>query len=437
MRSMDPLWSSAQARTLVDHQDPGGLVRLGRVGQGWRQADLGARLGCSASTVSRMEQRGSRTTDLHLLRRAAQEVGVPPQVLGAALGLNVMRAIRVAADGPRHAKEDPMRRRTLLAAAGLAAPAQLLAGVDEALAVTPGPTGSTVPLDTRLARARSFFDAGRHMDLLKALPGLLADAHDAARSRSDLAHARLSSCYSLATQLLIKIGRYDRARLTADRATVYAELSGASLAAAAAARELSIVLRHQDQQGAAQRLLLGATAKVEATGLTTLAQSAAYAQMLCTTAYTAARAGDRDQALSMIREASQAACGLPKQAPAGRLFPITPAAVDLYAVGVHWALGDAGAAIQVGGRLRAAQFPTAERKGRMHTDLGRAWWQWGKPEQTANELLSALRISPGEVRDRPAIRQIVSNLSARHPRVIGVRELSAAVGVRDLPPTVT
>lgn len=73
----------------------------------------------------------------------------------------------------------------------------------------------------------------------------------------------------------------------------------------------------------------------------------------------------------------------------------------------------------------------------MHTDLGRAWWQWGKPEQTANELLSALRISPGEVRDRPAIRQIVSDLSARHPRVIGVRELSAAVGVRDLPPTVT
>lgn len=430
MRTRDPLWSSAQVRTLVDRQDPGGLIRMGRTSRGWRQADLGARLGCSASTVSRMEQRGSRTADLRLLCRAAQEVGLPPQVLGAALGLNVTQATKVAADGPCRVKEDPMRRRTLLAAAGLVAPAQLLAGVDDALAITPDPTGSTVPIDTRLARARALFDAGRHADLLEALPGLLADAHHAARSRSDLGHARLSSCYSLAARLLIKIGRYEQARLTADRATVYAELSGSPLAAGAAARELSIVLRHQDRPDAAQRLILDATAKVEATGLTTPAQSAAYAQMLCTTSYTAARAGDREQALTMIREASRAASGLPRRAPAGRLFPITPAAVDLYAVGVHWALGDAGAAIQAGRALHPDQFPTAERKGRMHTDLGRAWWQWGKPEQATNELLSALRVSPGEVRDRPAIRQIVSDLAVRHPRVSGVRELVAAAGIQ-------
>ncbi|KUL27474.1 helix-turn-helix domain-containing protein [Streptomyces regalis] len=430
MRTMDPLWNSTQVRTLVECQDPGALIRMGRVSRGWRQADLGVRLGCSASTVSRMEQRGSRPADLCLLRRAAQEVGVPPHVLGAALGLNMMQATKVAADGPRRVKEDPMRRRTLLAAAGLVAPAQLLANVDDALAITPDPTGSTVPLDTRLARARALFDAGRHADLLDAFPGLLADAHDAARSRSDLAHARLASCYCLAARLLIKIGRYERARLTADRATVYAELSSSPLAAAAAARELSIVLRHQDQPDAARRLIVDAAVKVEATGLTTAAKSAAYAQMLCTASYTAARAGDREQALTMIREASRAASGLPRQAPASRVFSLTPAAVDLYAVGVHWALGDAGTAIQAGRALHPDQFPTAERKGRMHTDLGRAWWQWGKAEQTATELLSALRVSPGEVRDRPAIRQIVSDLSVRHPRVSGVRELVAATGVQ-------
>nr|WP_316777385.1 hypothetical protein [Streptomyces sasae] len=53
-----------------------------------------------------------------------------------------------------------------------------------------------------------------------------------------------------------------------------------------------------------------------------------------------------------------------------------------------------------------------------------------KPEQTANELLSALRVSSGEVRDRPAIRQIVHDLSTRHPQVSGVGELAAAAGVR-------
>jgi hypothetical protein len=167
--------------------------------------------------------------------------------------------------------------------------------------------------------------------------------------------------------------------------------------------------------------------RFEATGLTTDAQAAAYAQMLCTTSYTAARAGDRGQALATIEEARRAARRLPAMPPDGRMFRISPAAVDLYAVGVHWAQGDAGAALEAGRGLRAELFPTAERKSRMHTDLARAWWQWGKPEQTARELLAALRVSPGEVRDRPAIRKIVSDLSSRHPRTSGVRELIVAV----------
>lgn len=127
-----------------------------------------------------------------------------------------------------------MRRRTLLAAAGLTAPAKLLLGVDEALASVPDPTGSPVPLDTRLTSARSRFDAGHNAALLALLPGLIADAHDAARGGQEMPLARLSATYSLASQVLTKVGRYDRSRLTADRATIYAGLSGSPLVAAAA-----------------------------------------------------------------------------------------------------------------------------------------------------------------------------------------------------------
>ncbi|MFJ4126512.1 hypothetical protein ACIP3U_35065 [[Kitasatospora] papulosa] len=190
------------------------------------------------------------------------------------------------------------------------------------------------------------------------------------------------------------------------------------------------MLRHQDQSAAAQRHILEAVARVEATGLKTEAQASTYAQMLCTTSYTAAVAGDRQQATAMIREASRAPRDLPLEPPEGRLFPVTPASVDLYAVSVHWALGDAGAALEAGRGLRAGQFKTAERRGRMHTDLARAWWQWGKPEQTAAELLSAVRVSPGEVRDRPSIRSIAAEIHARHPQTTGVRELGVAVGLR-------
>ncbi|MFE7129426.1 hypothetical protein ACFVIM_01020 [Streptomyces sp. NPDC057638] len=129
----------------------------------------------------------------------------------------------------------------------------------------------------------------------------------------------------------------------------------------------------------------------------------------------------------MITEARQAAHRLPDIAPTDRLFRISPAGADRYAVGVHWALGDAGAALEAGRHLRPEQFPTPERTSRMHTDLARAWWQYGKPEQTTRELLAALRVSPAEIRDRPSIRTIVSSLASRHPHTPGVRGLTLAL----------
>jgi hypothetical protein len=170
-----------------------------------------------------------------------------------------------------------------------------------------------------------------------------------------------------------------------------------------------------------------AATDIEASGLRTDAAAAAYAQMLCTLAYTAARAGQRNQALAMAEEAHRAARRLPQASPPGRLLTISPAAVDLYAIGVHWALGDAGAALDAGKNLRPEQFPTAERKARLGTDMARAWWAWQRPEQITRALLDAYRASPGEVRDRPAIRRIVTELAEQHPRTIGVRELHAAV----------
>ncbi|EMF02261.1 helix-turn-helix transcriptional regulator [Streptomyces mobaraensis NBRC 13819 = DSM 40847] len=423
----DALWRTPEAVALIGHRRAGALIRLGRVHLGWRQADLGRRVGCSASTVSRLERSG--TPDIGLLRRAAREVGLPTDVLAATVGLGPGAPTTVAPSGQRHAEEDPLRRRSLLAAAGTAVPLQLLAGIDEALAAPPEPHSPPASVAPRLARAHGLFDAGRHAQLLEALPALLADARAATAARTEATYATLSSCYSLASRVLTKIGHYERSRITADRAITYADLSGDPIATAAASRELSIVLRHQGRPDAAQRLVDSALAAVERTGLSTRAQSMAYAQMLCTTSYTAARAGHRDQALALISEASRAARRLPHIPPTGAAFSISPAAVTLYEVGVHWALGDAGAALHVGRELRPGQFPTAERRARMHTDLARAWWQWGKPQQTADALLEALRTSPAEVTDRPAIRRVAVDLVNRHPHTAGWRELAAGIGL--------
>ncbi|WP_329155872.1 transcriptional regulator (plasmid) [Streptomyces sp. NBC_01456] len=317
-----------------------------------------------------------------------------------------------------------MKRRSLLAA-GLAVPLTALDRFDDALALLPAPADAPTP-----ARLRGQYRAARTLFNRGALPDLLATAEACATDGVAAGYARLAACYDLATETLAKVGRYSASRITADRSNTYARLSGDALAGAASARVFSIVLRHQDRAATAQRVTLHAAAQVEATGLTTPAQAATFAQMLCTVAYAAAEAGDRDRALEMIRDAERAAALLPEPAAGPQPFDVTPPSVTLYRVGVLWSLGDAGAAVHAGRNLRAAQFPTAERRGRLHSDLARAYWRWGKPEQTAQALLAAHRAAPSEVRDRPSIRAIVTDLAQRHPHTSGVRELVATARLR-------
>ncbi|CAL9518567.1 hypothetical protein SUDANB150_03748 [Streptomyces sp. enrichment culture] len=74
----------------------------------------------------------------------------------------------------------------------------------------------------------------------------------------------------------------------------------------------------------------------------------------------------------MTSDARNAGMPTPCIAPADQLFRISPPEAGLYAVGVNWALGDAGAAPEVGRGLRGDFFATAERKSRIHTVLARA-----------------------------------------------------------------
>lgn len=432
MRAQVPDWNSPRAQKLITDGDVGGLFRWARQQYGWRQIDLGTETGYSASAVSRLETSDRPATDLDMLKRFADALVIPAGVLAAVLGVTPPRSTTVtSAQRPATvSEEDPMKRRSLLAA-GLAVPALTLDHLDEALALLPAP--ASAPSADRLAvqyrRARAQFNRGAHANLIEALPDLLASAEACAEQGEAADYARLAACYDLATETLSKVGRYDASRITADRSNTYARISGDPLAGAASARAFSIVLRHAGRAATAQRVTLHAAAQVETTGLTTPAQTRTFAQMLCTVAYAAAEAGDRDRALEMIRDAERAATLLPEQLGTPTLS-VTPASVTLYKVGVLWSLGDAGAAVHAGRNLHPGQFATAERRGRLHTDMARAWWRWNKPEQTAHALLAAHRTAPAEVRDRPSIRAIVTDLAQRHPRTSGVRELVAATRTR-------
>jgi transcriptional regulator with XRE-family HTH domain len=425
MHGSEELWDSGSARALIAAKDVGGLLRFARQARHLRQADLGARLGYDASVISRLETGRRRATDVDLLRRVAAALEIPPRVLGAVLDFVPARAVMVAgANGDQG--EDPMRRRTVLATV----PAGLLIRLDHALAVPgrPGAGGRQLGAAAQYRRARRLFDAGQVALLLDAMPDLLATAHADAASHDPGAYAQLTAAYTLASESLNKAGAHEASRLTADRAVIFAELAESPLSRTVAARALGIVLRHHGEHSLADDVALNAAAELEATGLPTPEHAATYALALCTCAYNAATAGRRDAATALMGEAKRAAAGLTVATRSGHPFALTGAQVTLYQLGIHWALGDAGAGLHAARGLRPDHFPTPERRARLHTDRARAWAQWGRPAETARALLDAHAEAPAEVYNRPSIRGLARDLIRDHHATPEVRLLAATLG---------
>ncbi|MFI7126021.1 hypothetical protein ACIBQ1_10025 [Nonomuraea sp. NPDC050153] len=319
---------------------------------------------------------------------------------------------------------DPMRRRTLLTAAGLSIPLSLLQRFDDALAVPALPDRPVEPaqIARMLRAARRQFDTSDLAALMATLPSLLASAQETAeRARTPAGWAMVAASYNLATESLNKIGNRTSARITADRSMLYADRSEDPVAKAASARALGMMLRKHGRPDLATAVMTKGIDQLRPTGLPTTAHAGMYLRLLCARAYTYAWAEDRERALEGIAEAEHAAARIPAMKPTAEPF------AALYRADIHLALGDAGTALHAARDLRDHMFPTPERRGRLHTDLARAWFQRGRPEQTAAELLMACQHAPAEVRDRPSIRAIAVELVDRHPRVAGVRRLATAI----------
>jgi transcriptional regulator with XRE-family HTH domain len=417
----------------------GMIVRSARQARNMTLAELGAQCGYSAAQLSRYERGLAPLTDITTLRAFAGVLNIPPADLGLAPdrrrpGAPGSADVRffppcgrsVVEDGGE--EDDPVRRRSVLTLAGLAAPAAVLGRMDEALVSLPTPRSVASPDDmTRmLARAGRQFDDGRLAPLVRELPDLLAAGHDLVdRSPSDEKRmALLARSYDLASETLHKAGGMQAARITADRAVTYAGLSGDPLAQAMAARSYGVVLRHEGRQERAAQVTYTAAGRLAGTRLTSGGEASVLAQILCTSAYSAAQAGDRDRAISLIGEAAVAARHVrPDPGGSGR-FPVTPAQVAQYKVGVHWSLGEPGEALRAGRELRPPQFPTAERRARLYTDLARVWDQAGHPDRAIAALLAAHGQAASEVRDRPSIRALALDLARAHPARPGADKLA-------------
>lgn len=449
-------WYSEAVRAAIESGDRGAIVRSVRRTKHLTLAQLATRCGYSISTLSRMERGRQPLSDIRVLRSLADALEVPPHVLG--LADTPRRSVppvrpthRVRATLAPEEETDPMRRRTLLAGlTGLtstaifatpprpvAAAGDSVSALESALLDPPIATGIPVALHhlrRDVAAARMVLQHGRYTEVATQLPELVATAM-ATRAEfttsEDISEAngQLAEIYTLASELMVKLGHDHLAWTTADRALQAAYGSNDILTQATARRAWGIVLRRAGRTETAQRLMVDTAAALQSELRHGHEYLSVYGSLLSTAAYTAAVDGDRDTTRTLISEAIDTARQLGVDGN-HRFTAFGPTGVGLYRISIARVLGDSGAAIEAARRINPMAIPLVERRARYWSDVARSFHQWGKPEQCYRALLAAEQTSPDEVHYHKPIHQIITSL-LQHPTahtLPGLRAFASRTG---------
>jgi transcriptional regulator with XRE-family HTH domain len=126
MDAAHPMWRPPAVRQAAEAGQFGALIRMTRTARRLTLVQVGTLVGYSASTVSRIETGRRKLTDVTLLRRFADALGISPHLFGLT---SPTGASPVGAASPRPALasttvrealpeggDDAVRRRELLAA---------------------------------------------------------------------------------------------------------------------------------------------------------------------------------------------------------------------------------------------------------------------------------------------------------------------------------
>ncbi|AXB44921.1 helix-turn-helix domain-containing protein [Amycolatopsis albispora] len=407
----------------VQVPDLGPVIRAARVAAGLTLRSAGARIGYSASTLSRVET-GHQQPDLAMLWRLVELYGLSPSRVGLS---TVTGTDNGSADG------DGMRRRLLLAGVlGSAATALL----------HPEPTGKPVSvagLRARIHTAQGDYLACRYAQVTTALPGLLQDAqvlvHEAKADTKSAAWTLLAYAYRHTAWLALRLGDEGLASGMAHQLLTAARAADDPLVAADAAQLGAVLLRRSGEPGGAAELVTGVADRLHA-GLAEQADrahaehAAAFGGLLAAAAYTAATDSDRARAVTLYAEATSATQGI--QVPAGSLTQTAAEArfLPLYGVSIARALGDYGTAIERARAIRPETITIPERRARYWQEVAQAWHGWGKPEAAFRAVRQVERCAPQEL-NRPWARQLTRELlgAPRANPLPGLREFAARVGV--------
>lgn len=458
-------WDSARNEVRMVDVKPGQLVRESRQAQGLSLVALGAKTGYSAAQVSRYERGIAPLTDIGVLRVFADALGIPHerfglvapapqpeirhgQMIEATTAFPRLPGPRLGSSEMHKERDQPVRRRNLLAgmaaAAAAAAVPPLAADGAAATGSTPagqllvarlrdamlglGDSDATPPADglrIELFRAVADFDACEYTGLAVRLPRLIRAGHTATTgSRSEGDCALLARSYLLATRMLIKLDEQQLGWMAADRARQLAEICGDPLAVAESARQLAVLARKAGWHTEALTLALSAA---DAPVLRDVGRTgtAARGLLIQSAAYTLARRGDRDG----MRELTDEAAALAQSLGGTTLLRdhgggFSPRTVQLHRISAENHAGDPLAALDAARAIPLNALPSVERRSRYLTDIAVALDRLGRRQECVRALLTAEHHAPQETHARPAVKSLISSLLVTGPTTTELRGLA-------------
>ncbi|GGJ75255.1 hypothetical protein GCM10010123_01570 [Pilimelia anulata] len=343
--------------------------------------------------------------------------------------------IAVAAANSDSDEEVTVRRREFLDYAGaIAATGAYQAGgglcVLAAALFTPHRASSDSPGSSEAAAllqsAKARYQRCQHSAAAVLLAKVLAHLQDSVRPTALNVHAN-----QLAASLLLKAGDTPLALIAADRSVSAARQCDDPLTIAASSRALVHALSRGGNHRLAAQIAKQTAASVSLTASgRTSAGLALTGALLLRGAVAAARCDDRDTALTLLDQATGAAHRLGGDGNE-QWTAFGPTNVILHRISVSTILGDAGVAVHLGQSAAAsAHIPSVERRANLYLDLARAHTQREHWENATRALCNAERVAPEEVRLRPAVHQLVTDLHRRVPanRRPPVRDLAQRIG---------
>lgn len=312
-----------------------------------------------------------------------------------------------------------MRRRALLrgAAIGVAAPPNVAPLLDAFFSPVPAADAAlTFPQFSRsVAAAKVDYQACRYGRVLNRLATLLP-CLEAVRSgttgeQRQRVEVLAADLYHVVGSVLLKVGDRGPALVAAERSTRAAALSQDPVAIAASARIMTHALMSNGHDDQAVTLAAKAADSLDrGTRLASTDAVAVYGALVLRGAIAAARRDDRDTAYAMLDGATRAATCLGYDGN-DRWTGFGAVNVLLHQVNIALALGDAGTAIAVARTVALDKVTLVERRASLYVDVARAYTQWGRYEHGLGALRIAYEVAPEEIRCRPAVQGLASDLA--------------------------